>query len=356
MDAARTGEVTRNGPLYAAGAAVTLLIHLALGGVLLAAGSASNVPLTVEQEQTAPDGPRRRGMHQETHHQRRRTVEGPWHRAAGFTEQRLGRRVAVLATTRRPVNSEINFPFRSLTWSEGRRGLAKGWSRDRRGLDFGPREEEVLEAMLVPKLGRMKADPKKLPRLVKYEQPEKFEDGVNIRMDNPLPKDIKKDKRHKKARLDKRRKKRASLGELIDAPEDDDPRKRPQMLDRIIGVEGGSVHGSGVEGRAGDVYLGRLERSLRQSFVVPVFLTEEELKRLRVDVMIIKIDAKGHVLKYRVSRKSGNSAYDGAALGAIRRYVPSEGGSKSFPMPPAEMLDLINRRGVLVKLEGRKIK
>ena len=356
MDTPWTGEAARNGPLYAAGAAVTLLIHLALGGVLLAAGSASNVSRTPEQVKVTPDAPRRRGAHSETHHQRGRTVEGPWHRAAGFTEQRLGRRVAVLATSRRAADSEINFPFRSLTWTEGRRGLAKGWSRDRRGLDFGPRDAEILEAMLVPKLGRMKADPKKLPRLVKYEQPEKFEDGVNILKDYAVPKEIKKDRRHEKARLDKRRKKRASLGDLIDAPEDDDPRKRPQMLDSIIGVEGGSVHGSGVEGRAGDVYLGRLERSLRQSFVVPVFLTEEELKRLRVDVKIIKIDAQGHVLQYRVSRKSGNNAYDGAALGAIRRYVPSEGGSKSFPVPPAEMLDLINRRGVLVKLEGRKIK
>ncbi len=90
--------------------------------------------------------------------------------------------------------------------------------------------------------------------------------------------------------------------------------------------------------------------------MVPVFLTEEELKRLRVAVKIIKIDAKGRVLKYRVSRKSGNAAYDGAAVDAIRRYVPAEGGSKSLPAPPPEMLDLVNRRGVLVKLEGRKLK
>jgi len=345
---------SRSGPLHAAGAAASLLFHLILAGVLFAAGAASDAPATSEQR--VPDGPRRRGGRDEARRHKRRPIEGPWHRAAGFSEQRFDRRVAILATTRRAAVPEINYPFRSLTYGPGRRGRAAGWNRDRRGLDFPPREEEVLQAMLIPKLGAKKADPKKLPRLVKYEQPEKFEDAVNIENEIEEAVELKKDRKRKKAELDRRRRKRPSLGELIDAPEDDDPRKRAVQLDSIIGVKHGSVHGRGTEGRAGDVYLGKVEQSLRRSFVVPVFLTEEELKRLRVDVKIIRIDQGGRVKKYRVARRSGNSAYDGAALDAIRRYVPSEGGSKTLPAPPLEMLELINRRGILVKLEGRKLK
>ncbi|MFH1529121.1 MAG: TonB C-terminal domain-containing protein [Pseudomonadota bacterium] len=347
---------SRTGPLYAAGLGATLLFHIALGGVLFAAGGATENP-TGTVEQRIPDGPRRRGVQTEVRPHKRRTIEGPWHRAAGFTEERFDRRVALLATTRRQVAQEINHPFRSLTYGAGRRGRAAGWNRDRRGLDFPPRDEEVLVAMLIPRLGGKKAEPKELPRLVKYEQPEKFEDAVNIRENTPEEaKELKKAAKQKKAELDKRRKKRPSLTDLIDAPEDDDPRKRAVQLDSIIGVNHGSVHGVGTEGKAGDVYLGQIERNIRLSFIVPVFLTEEELKRLKVDVMITRIDEKGHVLSYRVTRKSGNPAYDGAAIDAIRRFVPAEGGSKTLPAPPPEMLDLINRRGVLVKLEGSKLK
>ncbi len=342
------------GPLYAAGAAATVIFHLILGGVLFAAGTATEPRGTVEQ--AAPSGPHRRGMQAEERRHKRRQIEGPWHRAAGFTEERFDRRVALLATTRRAADAEVNYPFRSLTYAEGRRGRAAGWSRERRGLDFPPRDDEVLVAMLIPRLGDKKADPHKLPKLVKYEQPEKYADAVNIREDTKDTEELKKAARRKKAELDRKRKKRPSLGELIEAPEDDDPRKRAVQLDSIIGVRHGSVHGSGVEGKAGDVYLGSVERSLRLSFVVPVFLTEEELKRLRVDVMIVQIDERGRVKKYRVTRKSGNAAYDGAALDAIRHFVPAEGGSKTLPAPPPEMLELVNRRGVLVKLEGRKMK
>ncbi len=344
---------SKAGPLYVAGVVATLIFHLVLAGALLGAGAASETPQTVEQ--TTPEGPLRRSVHAEVRPHRRRTIEGPWHRTGGFTEQRFDRRVAILATTRRPAGSEINQPFRSLAYAPGRRGISAGWNRSRRGLAYLPRDEEALEAMLIPKLGGKKADPRKLPKLLKYEQPEKFEDAINIKNAVEEAKDLKKARRKKKAELDRRRKKRPSLGELIDAPVDDDPRKRAVQLDSIIGAKHGSVHGQGTEGKAGDVYLGKIERSLRRSFVVPVFLTDAELKKLRVDVKIIMIDDKGHVKKYRVTRKSGNSAYDGAALDAIRRYVPSEGGSKNLPPPPPEMLDLINRRGVLLRLEGRKL-
>lgn len=348
--------VSREGALVAAGAAVTTLFHLFLGVLLFAAGTASRAAPLPEVREEDPAAPARRGRQAETGARKRRHLEGPWHRGVALGEERFDRRLALLATSRRTADQAVNFPFRSLACAEGRRGSGAGLSQLRRGLDFGHREDEVLQAMLIPALGLKKDARGELPRLVKYEQPEKFENAVNIGAENPTPVELRKADRAKKEELDRRRKKKPTLGELLDAPEDDDPRKRASQLSEIIGRVDGSVHGSGSEGQAGDVYLGRIEMSLRQSFVVPVFLTEDELQKLRVDVMIVRLDASGHVLEYRVSRKSGSPAFDGAALDAVRRFVPAEGGSKVFPEPPADMLDLINRRGVLVRLEGRKLR
>jgi hypothetical protein len=80
------------------------------------------------------------------------------------------------------------------------------------------------------------------------------------------------------------------------------------------------------------------------------------LKKLVVDIEIRQMDGKGYILAYTLRRNSKSSAFDSAALEAIRRFVPSEGGTRKLPEPDAEMLNLINRRGVLVRLEGRKLR
>jgi outer membrane biosynthesis protein TonB len=212
----------------------------------------------------------------------------------------------------------------------------------------------VLQAMLIPRLGMKEQDPDKLPKILKYEQPDKVEEAVNISNDQEKPKELPKAMKKKDAELDKKRVKK-SLSELMDAPEEEDPRARPTMLSEMIGREDGSTYGEGTQAREGEVYLGKLEMRLRQSFRVPVFLTDEELKRLKVEIKILEMDDRGRIIRYRVMVRSGTPGFDGAALDAIRRFVPSEGGQDSFDSPPPELLQMINARGVLLKLEGRKL-
>lgn len=344
-------------PMTLSGIMTALLVHGLLAFVLLSA-AANSSDSSGRLEEVLPDAPSRRAAYQKPLAYQRRDIDGLRYRPEPVGEIRMDRRRMIHATTRRSLDTELAFPFRTLAVSRGRRGVDSAWTLKRRTLDWGPADDkDVLQAMLIPQLGLKAPDPKMLPKLLKYEQPEKQEDGINITQENPQPEEIKHKAFEKKpAELDRKRKRKPNLSSLIDAPEDDDPRKRATELSGIIGSSEGSVHGIGTEVREGNVYLGQVEIKLRRSFKVPVFISEEELRKLQVDIKILKMDEKGHILEYRVMRKSSSTAYNGAALDAIRRFVPTEGGSSSFPPPPPQMLEQINTRGFLIKLEGKKLK
>ena len=211
--------------------------------------------------------------------------------------------------------------------------------------------------MLIPKLGKKAANKYHLPRLTKYEQPERMEDGINISKENVNAEELKyKDHKHRKAQYDRKRKKKPSLADLIDAPDDDDPRARASQLEDIVGVETGSVHGRGSEGTAGNAYLATVQTAIQRNFNVPVFLSRDELAKLVVDIEIRQMNSRGMVLAYKLRKGSSSSAFNSAALEAIRRFVPAEGGSRALPAPDLEMLSHINKRGILVRLEGRKLR
>ena len=258
---------------------------------------------------------------------------------------------------RRTVMEAANRPYRFIELASGRRNTVSAKGKRARGIDFGEADQDMLTAMLVPRLGMKQADPRKLPRLTKYEAPERVEDGINISSDNPDGKAVKfKAFDKKKAEYDRKRKKKPSLADLIDGPEDDDERKRPTRLEDIVGVADGAVWGEGTEGKVGDRYLAEIERSIRSSFNVPVFLSQDELKKLAVEVEIRQMDRNGRIVAYKLRRKSSSSAFDSAAVEAIKRFVSAEGGSKTLPVPKAGMLEYINRRGILVRLEGKKLR
>jgi hypothetical protein len=248
-------------------------------------------------------------------------------------------------------------PSRFIALTQGRRSAREMVGMEERPLDWGSMlDDQALVAMVIPRLGLKQYNPRELPRLTKYEQPERAEDGVNVSRDNLTPEDLLfKSFDHKDAQTDRRRKKPPTLSDLIDAPDDDDPRKRPSQLEDIVGVAEGSASGEGVVGQAGDVYLGKIEQAVRQAFKVPVFLSKEELRKLVVEIRIDRMDAEGHVVAYTVKRKSGSGGFDSAAVEAVKRFVPAEGGSRTLPPPSGEMLDLINRKGLLIRLEGKRL-
>ncbi|MCB9729881.1 MAG: TonB family protein [Deltaproteobacteria bacterium] len=214
-------------------------------------------------------------------------------------------------------------------------------------------ELEVLEAALMPALGAVEPEPDKLPELQTYEQPEIIEDGINLDKDNPPPEEVKKKEFDPEpAKRDPKRKDK-KLEDILKDFDEDDPRKRATSLDRIIGHSEGEVGGQGTEVRAGNMYGMQMTRALRKVFVVPPFLDEASLKKLRMRVVVERISAQGEILSYKVDKPSGNRAFDDAALDAVRQFVPSEGGSKSFPAPDPDVLRDLNARGIRIDLDGR---
>jgi TonB family protein len=224
---------------------------------------------------------------------------------------------------------------------------------DRRLPDEGAAADVgVIEATVVPMLGMAEAKAGELPKLTKYEQPERIEEAVNVSKDNANPEDVKnKAELAKKAELDRQRKDR-TLAALLGAPEDDDPRRRPTELAKIVGQRDGSVYGSGTEWKEGNVYGGKVALALRREFTVPPFLSDADLRKLRVRVRVKKLTEAGQILDFEVLDRSGNAQFDAAAVAAIKRFVPKEGGTAYLPAPDAKTLGYVNQNGMVVDLDG----
>jgi hypothetical protein len=340
---------------WIAGVVWCVAFHFVLGGLLF--GAATSGKSSEASQAAQGESPRRRAAFGESALRDRRPLEGPYPRLRGFVESRVVRReILDVRGRRRQFDGNVH-PYRFLELSRGRRTAERARKHDDRGIDFGPADEQILMAMLIPKLGMKKADKYHLPRLTKYEQPERMEDGINISRENLDAKELKrKAHKRKKAEYDRKRKKNPSLADLIDAPEDDDPRARASQLEEIVGVATGSVHGRGTEGTEGNAYLAKVQTAIQRSFNVPVFLSREDLAKLVVDIEVRQMDGRGRILAYKLRKQSSSGAFNSAALEAIRRFVPSEGGSKTLPAPDTEMLSHINKRGILVRLEGRKLR
>jgi len=209
---------------------------------------------------------------------------------------------------------------------------------------------DVIEAVVVPRLG-MAEKQAGLPKLQKYEQPDKIQDAVNIDRDNPTPEEIKnKAAKEKKAELDKRRKN--PLENILGAPEDDDPRKRATSLDRIVGVAEGSTWGSGTEVKPGNIYAGRVAMLFKQNFVVPTSIPKDQLATLKMRVHIQRIGPKGDILEYRILAKSTNQPFNLAGEALIQKFTSKEGGKLSLPEPDPQTLGYINQHGIVVDLDG----
>ncbi|GMV41776.1 MAG: hypothetical protein AMXMBFR64_34920 [Myxococcales bacterium] len=226
-------------------------------------------------------------------------------------------------------------------------------ARPRRGLDEAPYAEmDLIEVAVIAQLGEKEPDPKALPELVKYEQPETVQDGINIENEIVEPQPIPfKENLPKPAEIDKRRKK--SLDDIL-APRDTDPRKRASALDKIIGSPHGSVYGSDPTGKEGDMLLGRVQTELRRQFVVPTSLTDSEIRRLKADITL-KVGGKGDVEGYSFVRRSGNSQFDSAVEAAIKRFMPKEGGLRKLPELPPEVVSAVNARRYFFTFDGARL-
>ena len=245
-----------------------------------------------------------------------------------------------------------------LLCTDGLRCKALGWRRPRLGIEPSPPSElSIIQAAIIPRLGMLEQDPKKLPELQMYERPELVEDAINIGTEPPPTVDAPPlmAPEPRPARLDRRvrRRPRGDLSSILGAPDDGDPRRRPTALERIVGRPDGSVDGRGTEFTEGNRWAGRVQLAMSRHFRVPAFIDDRQLSRLRTEFLIRRINARGDILRYDITRRSGNDAYDMAAQKLIHRFMPSEGGTLSLPEPPREVLDYVNRHGFQMVLDGR---
>ncbi len=209
---------------------------------------------------------------------------------------------------------------------------------------------DILEAALMPALGMAAPDPKALPKLQTYEQPEIIEDGVNLDRDNRPP-----DKKRKKAfdAKDAKRDRKEDLSDILSDFEDDDPRKRATHLSKIVGHEEGVIGGTADAKRAGSMYAVKVARAVRKRFVAPSYISGDKLQTLRTVVLVTKLSPDGEILAFRIKTKSGEAGFDDAALAAVQEFAPSEGGTRTLPRPDAGVLRYVNEKGMKLDLDGK---
>lgn len=104
--------------------------------------------------------------------------------------------------------------------------------------------------------------------------------------------------------------------------------KREQSLSEPQwGDPDGDPRGDSAEG-AGDQYLALVERSLRESYVLPATLSDADRVRLQATV-VLYIEPDGRVARFAFEKRSGSPAFDDALERAIR--------AARLPPPPAEL-------------------
>lgn len=85
-------------------------------------------------------------------------------------------------------------------------------------------------------------------------------------------------------------------------------------------------------------YRGEVYRKAKESWLLPEWLARTQLQAL----VLVKIDERGFVVYKRITKSSGNPAYDEAVLEAINRASP-------FPAPPSKFKDMLAIDGVTIE-------
>lgn len=270
--------------------------------------------------------------------------------AAGY----MAYRDAELLRVKAKLGSASNTPARKEDplLCRGRRCARLEVKAKRRDPEPSPiKTPEVLDAALVPALGSVAPDPRRLPEIETFERPEVFEEAVNLSTEARELREIIKRPEAADAMKDPKNKETLLRDLLSDEPLD--PRAKAKDLSRLTGMKEGEVGGQGTELRLGSVYSSKVSKEIEKVFKVPPFLDENTLKTLKVRIQISRMTFDGAIEEYRIVSKSGDKSYDDAAIAAIRQFSPKEGGSKRLPTPDPEVLRFINAKGLTLTLDGR---
>ena len=141
-----------------------------------------------------------------------------------------------------------------------------------------------------------------------------------------------------------------SAKDILNAFKEDngEPDPRPNLSDLIKkavpdeeGHEEGSRFGEELSGKLKASYNDRLIAKIRSHHTAPNTLTDQERIQLKARVFL-RIDADGQVHDVRITKSSGNAAFDNSALSAVKRSAP-------LPPPPLAVRAFY-LRGVSVNL------
>ena len=121
--------------------------------------------------------------------------------------------------------------------------------------------------------------------------------------------------------------------------------ERRAELGKILGTSKGKKGGDATISRKGSAYARTLKRAVLSHFRVPGNVPPWLRKSLICRVKIVTMTATGRIISYRVVRKSGNAAFDGAVRGLMNGY---KAGLRALPAPPAHILSAINSRGFTI--------
>ena len=114
--------------------------------------------------------------------------------------------------------------------------------------------------------------------------------------------------------------------------------KREKALSEpTYGDPQGDPQGDASEAGDGDQYLALVERSLRESYVLPSTISDRDRLHLKATV-VLYLDADGRVLRYAFETRSGDSAFDAALERAIH--------AARIPPPPAELRQKYRNEGL----------
>ena len=220
----------------------------------------------------------------------------------------------------------------------------------RRKMEESPLDApEVLEAAMIPALGGVTADPRKLPEIQTYEQAARVEEAINIGNQDPELQKLLKSEKAKDAKLDPL----STTSPLEQLLSNDDPRANARSLERMTGVASGEIGGEGSEWRPGHEYSRRVARAIKPFFTVPPFIDELTLQRLKVKIKVKRMSFDGAVLDFEVVTRSGDRTFDDAAVAAIKRFSLPDEGKERLPVPDTKVLAFINAKGLDITLDGR---
>lgn len=102
----------------------------------------------------------------------------------------------------------------------------------------------------------------------------------------------------------------------------------------------GDPEGDAEQASEGERYYALLEKRLRDLYTLPSTITDQERLHLKATVLI-HIEANGVISQSKIVQSSGNSAFDSALEGAVKRASP-------VPPPPKHLASSLRRSGIAV--------